>query len=269
MTVFDGRETSLLRTSHSARLDFACADGQILTGLGQHEDGIFDYAGRTERLYQHNMKIAVPFLLSSAGWGLLAEAGCAIRYEGRGNGFCLDLDAVNEVSYVVIRAENCAEVLKNLLSLTGKPALLPKWAYGYIQSKERYKTAAELTETAAEFRRRNLGLDCIVLDWCSWREGCWGDKTPDPERFPDVRELTDALHAMDVHLMVSVWPNADCGRDGEEFEKAGLFLPGSRIYDAFSPEARELYWQQCRRFWMNGGTDALWCDSCEPITDPD
>ena len=267
--LFDGQETSLLRISHSARLDFACADGQILTGLGQHEDGIFDYAGRTERLYQHNMKIAVPFLLSSAGWGLLAEAGCAIRYEGRGNGFCLNLDAADEVSYVVIRAENCAEVLKNLLSLTGKPALLPKWAYGYIQSKERYKTAAELTETAAEFRRRNLGLDCIVLDWCSWREGCWGDKTPDPERFPDVRELTDALHAIDVHLMVSVWPNADCGRDGEEFEKAGLFLPGSRIYDAFSPEARELYWQQCRRFWMNGGTDALWCDSCEPITDPD
>ena len=75
--------------------------------------------------------------------------------------------------------------------------------------------------------------------------------------------------ADDVHLMVAVWPNADCVRDGEEFEKAGLFLPGSRIYDAFSPEARELYWQQCRRFWMNGGTDALWCDSCEPITDPD
>ena len=269
VSVFDGRESGVIRSSHTAQLCFSCPDGQILTGLGQHEDGIFDYAHREERLYQHNMKIAVPFLLSSAGWGLLIEAGCAMRFEGKGDGFVFTLDAVQEVSYVLIRAKNCAEVLKSLLTLTGKPVLLPKWAYGYIQSKERYRSAAELVNTAKEFRQRKLGLDCVVLDWMSWREGCWGDKTPDPERFPDVRQLTDELHAMNVHFMVSVWPNMERGQDSEEFEKAALFLPGSRIYDAFSPEARDLYWQQCRRFWMNGGTDALWCDSCEPITDPD
>lgn len=269
VVVFGEGRADLLRISHSAELRFACPEGQILTGLGQHEEGIFDYARKEERLYQHNMKIAVPFLLSSAGWGLLIEAGCAMRYRGEGDGFVFALDAAEEFSYTVIRAENCAEVLKKLSSLTGRPALLPKWAYGYIQSKERYKTAAELTETASEFRRRGLGLDCIVLDWCSWRDGCWGDKTPDPERFPDVRQLTDTLHGMNVHLMVSVWPNMASGQDCEEFLTAGLFLPGSRIYDAFSPEARDLYWKQCRRTWMSCGTDALWCDSDEPITDPD
>ena len=266
---FDGNERRLLRISHSAELRFACRDGEILTGLGQHEDGIFDYSRREERLYQHNMKIAIPFLLCSAGWGLLIEAGCAMRYRGEGNGFVFALDAAEEISYVVIRAVNCAEVLKKLAMLTGKPALLPKWAYGYIQSKERYKTAAELTDTAAEFRRLGIGLDCIVLDWCSWREGCWGDKMPDPERFPDIRALTDTLHEMKVHWMVSVWPNTVCGQDCNEFEKAGLFLPGSQIYDAFSDEAREMYWEQCKRYWISGGVDALWCDSDEPITDPD
>ena len=269
VVVFDGEEAERIGDSHRLELRFACPAGAVLTGLGQHEEGIFDYARAEERLYQHNMKIAVPFLLSSAGWGLYIGAGCAMRYRGEGDGFVFSLDAAEEISYVVIRAENCAEVLKKLSGLAGKPALLPKWAFGYIQSKERYKTAAELTETAAEFRRRGLGLDCIVLDWCSWREGCWGDKTPDPERFPDVRDLTDALHAMNVRLMVSVWPNTAAGQDCDEFEAAGLFLPGSRIYDAFSPEARDLYWKQCKRFWMSGGTDALWCDSDEPITDPD
>ena len=269
VVAFDDGERCLQSISYSAELRFACPEGEILTGLGQHENGIFDYARREERLYQHNMKIAVPFLLSSAGWGLLIEAGCAMRYRGEGNGFVFLLDAVSEVSYVVIRGENCAEVLEKLSAVTGKPTLLPKWAFGYIQSKERYKTAAELIETVAEFRKRGLGLDCIVLDWCSWREGCWGDKTPDPERFPDVRGLVDTLHGMNVHFMVSVWPNAASGQDCDEFLAAGHFLPGSRIYDAFSPAARDMYWEQCRRCWMNGGTDALWCDSDEPITDPD
>ncbi len=266
---FDAGEKALLRESHSAQLRFSCPGGSVLTGLGQHEEGVFDYTARKEYLYQHNMKIAVPFLLSGAGWGLWLENGCAMRYEGHGDGFTFFLDAAEEVSYVVIRGKDCAEVLRKLSLLTGKPALLPKWAYGYIQSKERYHSAAELTETAAEFRRRSLGLDCIVLDWLSWQEGCWGDKKPDPGRFPDIRTLTETLHGMNVRLMVSVWPNMEKGRDRDEFEEAGLFLPASRIYDAFSAEGRELYWQQCRRYWMDGGTDALWCDSCEPITDPD
>ena len=269
VVVFDEGERRLTRVSHSATLRFACPEGQVLTGLGQHEAGVFDYANASERLYQHNMKIAIPFLLSSAGWGLLIEAGCAMRFDGGAGGFTFWLDAVREVSYVVIRGENCADVLKKLSGLAGRPALLPKWAYGYIQSKERYKTADELIGVAGEFRRRGLGLDCIVLDWLSWREGCWGDKAPDPERFPDVQALTDALHAMNAHFMVSIWPNCAQGRDCDEFEAAGLFLPGSRIYDAFSPEARDLYWVQCKRHWMGGGADALWCDSCEPITDPD
>ena len=269
VVVFDDGERCMVRMSHSAELRFACGKGEILTGLGQHENGIFDYTRREERLYQHNMKIAIPFLLSSAGWGLLIEAGCAMRYRGEGDGFVFTLDAADEISCVVIRGENCASVLKKLSELTGKPTLLPKWAFGYIQSKERYKTAAELIETAKEFRRRGLGLDCIVLDWCSWRDGCWGDKTPDPERFPDVRGLVDELHGMNVHFMVSVWPNTASGDDCDEFLEAGKFLPGSRIYDAFDPEARDLYWEQCRRYWMKGGADALWTDSNEPITDPD
>lgn len=267
--VFDDGERRHVRDSRSATLRFACPDGHVLTGLGQHEAGVFDYAGGEERLYQHNMKIALPFLLSDAGWGLLIEAGCAMRFRGEPGGFVFELDAAEEVSYLVIRGENCADVLKKLAALVGKPALLPKWAFGYIQSKERYRTSDEVIAVAKEFRRRGLGLDCVVQDWFTWREGCWGDKTPDPERFPDIRALTDALHGLNAHFMVSVWPNAAKGRDCDEFLAAGQFLPGSRIYDAFSPVARDLYWKQCRRCWMDGGADALWCDSCEPIIDPD
>ncbi len=255
--------------SCSVILRFSFPGSPVLTGLGAHEDGVFDYARKSELLYEHNMKIPIPFLLSSSGWGLLIEAGCAMKYHGDGSSFSFELDAARVVSYLVIRGSDCADVLRKLSCLAGKPAMLPKWAFGYIQSKERYHSAEELLSVSREFRRRKLGLDCIVLDWMSWQDGCWGDKTPDPVRFPDVRNLTEELHRMHIHLMVSVWPNAAKGRDCDEFAASGQFLPASRISDAFSSEARELYWQQCRRHWMDGGTDALWCDSCEPITDPD
>ena len=266
---FDAGECRPAGESCSAMLRFSFPGSPVLTGLGAHEDGVFDYARESELLYEHNMKIPIPFLLSSSGWGLLIEAGCAMKYHGDGSSFSFELDAARVVSYLVIRGSDCADVLRKLSCLAGKPAMLPKWAFGYIQSKERYHSAEELLSVSREFRRRKLGLDCIVLDWMSWQDGCWGDKTPDPVRFPDVRNLTEELHRMQVHLMVSVWPNAAKGRDCDEFAASGQFLPASRIYNAFSPEARELYWQQCRRHWMDGGTDALWCDSCEPITDPD
>ena len=266
---FDAGKCLPVRESSSVTLRFSFPGFPVLTGLGAHEDGIFDYARKSELLYEHNMKIPIPFLLSSDGWGILVEAGCAMRYHGEDSAFTLELDAANTVSYLVIRGNSCADVLRRLSLLTGKPAMLPKWVFGYIQSKERYRSAEELLAVSREFRRRRLGLDCIVLDWMSWQDGCWGDKTPDPSRFPDIRALTEELHSLHVRLMVSVWPNTVKGRDCDEFAAAGLFLPGSRIYDAFSPEARELYWQQCRRYWMDGGADALWCDSCEPITDPD
>ena len=266
---FDSGRRELLRTGHSAVLRFEYPEPVLLTGLGTHEDGIFDYAGESELLYEHNMKIPIPFLLSSSGWGLLMESDCAMKFRGEGLSFSFELDAASSVSYLVIRGSDCADVLRKLACCVGLPAMLPKWAFGYIQSRERYLSAGELLSVAGEFRSRGLGLDCIVQDWLTWRDGCWGDKTPDPDRFPDIRALTDELHRMNVHLMVSVWPNTGAGRDCDEFASAGLFLPSSRIYDAFSPEARDLYWRQCRRFWMDGGTDALWCDSDEPITDPD
>ena len=269
VVTFDTGKHRLIRESVSAMLRFSFPGSPVLTGLGAHEDGIFDYARKNELLYEHNMKIPIPFLLSSDGWGVLIEAGCAMKYSGEGSSFTFQLDAVREVSFLVIRGKDCADVLKKLSACVGRPAMLPKWAFGYIQSKERYHSADELLGVSREFRRRGLGLDCIVLDWMSWQDGCWGDKTPDPARFPDIRRLTDSLHKINVHLMVSIWPNTARGRDCDEFAAAGLFLPSSRIYNAFSPEARNLYWEQCLRCWMGGGADALWCDSCEPITDPD
>ena len=114
------------------------------------------------------------------------------------------LEAVDDFGLTVLRGRDAADVVRMLSAQNGATPLLPRWAYGYMQSRERYKTAEE---TVRRFRRENLGLDCIILDWRTWQGNRWGNKTPDPERFPSVPAMMDALHALHVHLIVSVWPN--------------------------------------------------------------
>lgn len=259
------------RMARRVELTFACSPDELLTGLGQHEDGVYQYQGQKEYLYQHNMIISLPFLLSSAGYGVLIDAQCAMRFESDAPGqFRFILEAVDDFGVTVLRGRDAAQVVRMLSGQNGTTPLLPRWAYGYMQSRERYKTTEELTQTVRRFRQEELGLDCIVLDWRSWQGNNWGDKTPDPERFPSVPALMDALHEMDAHMIVSIWPNmAKGGRDHAEFEAANELLPNCDTYDAFNPDARRLYAKQCERFWGSGGVDGFWCDSSEPFTDPD
>lgn len=161
-------------------------------------------------------------------------------------------------------------MVQRFVDMTGHTPLLPRWAYGYVQSKERYRSSEELVDVTARFRKEGIGLDCIVQDWHTWKKGLWGDKTPDEERYPSIPELTDKLHELHTRLLVSVWPNmSPGGGDFEEFQKAGLLLPNSNVYNAYDENARKLYSEQCERYWGKGQVDGWWCDNSEPFSDAD
>ena len=191
-----------------------------------------------------------------------------MRFESDEPGkFRFILEAVDDFGLTVLRGRDAADVVRMLSAQNGATPMLPRWAYGYMQSRERYKT---VEETVRRFRRENLELDCIILDWRTWQGNRWDDKAPDPERFPSVPAMMDALHALHAHLIVSVWPNmANSGQDHAEFEAAHQFLPNCDTYDAFNPDARRLYAEQCECFWGSGGVDGFWDDSSESFTDPD
>jgi alpha-D-xyloside xylohydrolase len=121
--------------------------------------------------------------------------------------------------------------------LTGRQSMLPKWAYGYVQSKERYKTQAELIEVVKEYRARQIPLDCIVLDWMSWPKDLWGQKSFDAERFPDPSQMMADLHALNARLMISIWPKVrNNGPEHVELREGGFLLGDVRsLTIAFDP----------------------------------
>lgn len=111
---------------------------------------------------------------------------------------------------------------------------------------------------AGEYRKRGIGLDGIVLDWFSWEDGLWGQKSFDTSRFPEPSEMLRKLHEMDVHFMISVWPTMDEKSENyKEFKEQKLLLPGSNAYNVFSEKGRALFWKQVKEGLFCHGIEFL------------
>lgn len=186
----------------------------------------------------------------------------------------------DRVEYYFIKGDNLDGVVKGYRTVTGKAQVMPKWAMGFWQSRERYKTQDELTGALREYRERNIPIDNIVQDWSYWPVDAWGSHDFDPARFPDPKGMVDDVHAMDARIMISVWPKFYHTTDNyKAFDEKGWMYnravrdsirdwiyPGyiGGFYDAFVPEARKLFWDQMNEKLYSKGIDAWWMDASEP-----
>ncbi|WP_141503158.1 TIM-barrel domain-containing protein [Paenibacillus luteus] len=254
------------RKAYRTKLEFEWADGEALYGLGSHEEGMFNLRGQHQYLYQQNMKAVVPILVSTRGYGIFLDSYSLIMFHDDAFGSYLSSEVDDELDYYFICGPEMDEIVSGVRFMTGKAPMLPKWALGYVQSKERYTSQEELVATVREYRERRLPIDCIVLDWKSWTGELWGQKTLDPDRFPEPGAMTEQLHAMNTRLMVSIWPimNPESDNHKEMLQHDGL-LGNRATYDAFQEKARRIYWKQANEGLFSNGVDAWWCDCTEPF----
>lgn len=257
------------RQAYTGEVCFRIPKHAAIFGLGQDETGIFNKRNTRQYLYQHNMRTPMPFFATSLGYGVFFDCASLMAFDDTGDLTRMTLDTIDQIDLYLIYG-SMDQIVSGIRLLSGKAALLPKWAFGYIQSKERYKSQDEMVGVAARYRSIGVALDCVVQDWKTWQGDFWGQKTVDQQRYPDLAEMNRKLHEMHVHSMVSIWPNmAQGGADHAEFAEENLLLGDYSTYDAFSPAARTLYWKQLERELVPGGFDAWWCDSTEPFTAPD
>ncbi|MCF0160550.1 MAG: DUF5110 domain-containing protein, partial [Bacteroidaceae bacterium] len=192
-------------------------------------------------------------------------------------------EMARDMDYYFIAGKNMDEVISGYRTLTGKAQVMPKWVMGFWQSRERYKTSAELEGTLAEFRNRHIPVDNIVQDWNYWPEDAWGDHEFEASRYPDPQAMLDSVHALHGRFMISVWPKFYCSTTHyKELDKNGWIYrqavqdnikdwvgPGyvGSFYDAYAAGAREMFWRQMNEKLYtkyNQGIDAWWMDASEP-----
>jgi alpha-D-xyloside xylohydrolase len=264
-----GGKTIDLEGDQAARLDLVFAPGEAIYGLGQHEEGILNYRGHGQYLYQHNLKVAIPQIVSTHGYALLWDTAALSVFHDDVYGSYFWSEPCEELDFYFIYGPEFDQIVAGFRALTGQVPLLPRWAYGYIQSKERYMDQDELVAVVREHRARELPLDAIVQDWQSWPGDWWGQKTLDPDRFPDPAGLVETLHAFNARLMISVWPRfQNDGPNQCDMREHGFLLGDGMTYNAFDPAARALYWRQAYEGLFKHGIDAWWCDASEPF-EPD
>lgn len=254
------------------RQQFDLDPDEAVYGLGQFHDGVMNWRGEEVFLAQANTMAAIPYLVSTRGYGLLWNQGSASRFSDGPLGTWFEAEASRGIEYVVVAGDSPLEAIAGYRELTGRAPLFPRWAFGFWQSRERYRTAEELVGAAAEYRRRGLPIDVIVQDWNYWSgDSLFSGMNWDPVRYPDPAGMIRTLHEkLGVRVVVSTWPAVGVkSAVFRDLDKAGLVYARphwapARVYDAFSAQARALYWQHAKSGLFDHGIDGWWLDGTEP-----
>lgn len=259
--------------------DFLLEKNEAIYGLGQHQQGVMNYRGKSVHLEQRNMHVAIPVMVSSRGYGIFWDNPAITDVQAGGAksdvlswkshvGACID--------YYVMYGPEIDSVIGGYRKLTGAAPMMGKWVWGFWQCKNRYKTQAQILGVAGTYRSMHIPIDGVVQDWFYWYPHPWGSNQFDFTRYPDPRDMVESLHREKLHFMISVWAKFAAGSSNYKLLKdAGvlypftggnnpIYNPLTSYYDPFNPLGRKLYWHCLNKDLFTLGTDAWWLDASEP-----
>lgn len=172
------------------------------------------------------------------------------------------------LDYVVFKGKDADEVIHTYRNISGQAPMLPLWAYGFWQCRERYTSSEHLINTVKEFRKRELPLDVIVQDWQYWGSNGWGVPQLDEKNYPNLSGFIKKLHDLNSHFVISIWSNPDKNSEiGKQYVENGMYIPNTKWLDYFNPETGKAYWNTLNENLFSNGVDGWWMDATEPEND--
>lgn len=261
------------KQSYMVKQSFQLASDEAIYGLGQLQNGNLMQNNQEVMLKNSNHNITIPYFYSIKGYSVFwdnyaetkfVDSDQETSFESLGD--CVD--------YYFMYGKEGAGTITKMRDLTGQAPMFPLWTYGYWQSRERYKTQEELLSVVKKYRDLEVPLDGIIQDWRYWGEdSLWNAMKWDVDRFPNPKEMADKVHAMNAHLMVVAWPGfGPLTEQYAEFKDKDMLIDfdtwppksGTKPYDVYDAEARDIYWDYLNKGVFSKGTDAWWLDSTEP-----
>ncbi|OKP76164.1 family 31 glucosidase [Paenibacillus sp. P3E] len=275
---YGGRELRAIPggSDYSVKLRLEADPSEKLYGMGQYQHQFLNLKGCSLELTHRNSQISVPFVLSSAGYGFLWHNPAIGQAHFSLNVTEWTAPSAKQLDYWITAGDTPAEIEEAYAKATGTVPMMPDYGMGFWQCKLRYRTQEELLEVAREYKRRNLPIDVIVVDFFHWTNQ--GDWRFDPDYWPDPEGMVQELQELGIELMVSVWPTVQTESENyqEMLEKGYLlrsdrgvrtqfqFLGQNSIFDATNPEARQFLWGLIKQNYYDKGIRVFWLDEAEP-----
>ena len=265
---------------------FALQKDEAIYGLGTFQDGKLNRRGAHKLMEQSNLEDFQNVVQSVRGWGIYWDNYSPTQFDDDDSGMSLTSQVGDRIDYYFMLGGGADGVIAQMRHLTGDVPMFPLWTYGYWQSKERYKSSDELLAVVGKYRELGVPLDGIIQDWQYWGSNYqWNAMDFLAEDFAKGPQMVKRAHEMNAHLMISIWASfgpmtkayrqldaKDLLFDFQTWPQSGIshvwpprmdYPSGVRVYDAFSPEARDIYWQNLKTLY-DYGIDAWWMDSTDP-----
>ncbi len=283
--------TTFVRTCYASgetfriRQAFRLDEREAIYGFGQQQNGRLSQRAEQILLLQDNRFVCMPLFQSVKGYGVFLDNPAVARFDGAHRyGAVFDFEAGERMDYYVMFGGSTDGVVRLIRKLTGAAPMHPLWAFGFWQSRERYKSQEELLDVLRAYRERRIPIDGIVQDWQYWSEDpyYWNAMEFGNPGFPDPKGMLDEIHRRKAHCMISIW--ASFGVKTKPYaamKEIGAILPIGTFpsdmsckeiknspYDPFNDKARALYWDFLNRNIFSLGMDAWWMDSTEPDHNP-
>ncbi|WP_300763148.1 TIM-barrel domain-containing protein [uncultured Bacteroides sp.] len=257
-----------------------------LYGLGQLQNGQMMQRNMTKELIQGNIEDVSPIFQSTKGYGVFWDNYSATTYTDNEKETSFSSIVGDCIDYYFMYGGSADGIIAQIRELTGEVPMMPLWSYGFMQSKERYKSQDETVGIVKKYRELGIPLDCIIQDWQYWGNNyLWNAMDFQNPLFYNPKEMIDSIHGMNAHMMISIWssfgpatkPYRALDPKGllfniETWPQSGIegwppnmeYPSGVRVYDAYSPEARDIYWNHLNKGIFQLGMDGWWMDSTEP-----
>ena len=245
-------------------------------GMGQYQQEIMNLKGCSLELAHRNSQASIPFYISSKGYGFLWHNAAIGEVHFGLNATQWVAESTVQLDYWITAAGSPAEIEESFAKVTGTVPMMPEYGLGFWQCKLRYYNQDQVLEVAREYKRRQIPVDVIVIDYYHWVR-C-GDWRFDEEYFPDPAQMVKELSDMGIETMVSIWPQVDWRSENyQEMKQQGLLVKsnvgidvqmlfhGNNVFmDATNPRTREYVWDKCRKNYADLGIHTFWLDEAEP-----
>ncbi|MDR2145580.1 MAG: glycoside hydrolase family 31 protein [Tannerella sp.] len=265
---------------------FVLDKDETVYGLGQLQNGKMSQRNQTKKMIQGNTEDFLNFIQSVKGYGLFWDNYSPTTFKDNEEETSFLSEVGDCVDYYFMYGGNADGVVAQMRSLTGQAPMFPLWTYGYWQSRERYKSQNETVGVVRKYRELDVPLDGIIQDWQYWGNNyLWNAMDFLNPEYYNPQKMVDDAHQLNAHIMISIWSSfGPMTKPYRELNEKGLLFnlstwpqsgsekwpprrdypSGVRVYDAYSPEARDIYWKYMNQNMLSIGMDGWWMDSTEP-----